>query len=132
MTHVGLISRLVLFSALLGNGGEQTWCFDKDAVGDRPAGFTFETSQAEFPGERKVLHDGDAKIIAQVDEHSARRRYAMAILDDVKLQDVDMSVRIKAVKGKHEQAGGLVWRYKTRETYLVARLDVTDDNVRLF
>ncbi|HEX6963727.1 MAG TPA: family 16 glycoside hydrolase, partial [Lacipirellula sp.] len=51
---------------------------------------------------------------------------------DLKVQDVDMTVRIKAVRGEREQSGGLVWRYKNPGSYLVARLDVADGNVRLF
>jgi hypothetical protein len=39
---------------------------------------------------------------------------------------------MKAVEGDIDQAGGLVWRYRNSENYLVARLDISERNVRLY
>jgi hypothetical protein len=67
-----------------------------------------------------------------LDRSRDRGRYALAVLDDVSLEDLRLSVRIKAVEGRMDQAGGVVWRYRNSENYLVARLDVSERNVRLY
>jgi hypothetical protein len=38
---------------------------------------------------------------------------------------------LKAVEGDVDQAGGVMWRYRDSENYLVARLDVSERNLRL-
>ena len=40
--------------------------------------------------------------------------------------DVDLSVRLKALRGKIDQGGGLVWRYKDPDNYYVARINPID------
>ena len=40
--------------------------------------------------------------------------------------------KIKVVAGDEEQSGGIVWRYKNSENYLLARLDPEEKNVRVY
>ena len=46
--------------------------------------------------------------------------------------DVDLSVAFKAVAGKLDQGGGLVWRYKDANNYYIARMNPLEDNYRVY
>ena len=46
--------------------------------------------------------------------------------------DVDLRVDFKAVAGKIDQGGGLVWRYKDAKNYYLSRMNPLEDNFRLY
>jgi hypothetical protein len=46
--------------------------------------------------------------------------------------DVDVSVRLQALKGAEDQGGGLVWRAKDADNYYVARWNPLENNLRLY
>jgi hypothetical protein len=135
MTNVVFTAHLItltLAGLLLGDARKWNWDFEKYAVGEQPADFCIENSRKDAAGKWKIADDQGNKVLAQLDEHPARRRYTMAVVKDQHAKHVDLSVRIKAIRGEDDQSGGVVWRYKNPETYLVARLDVTENNFRLF
>ncbi len=43
-----------------------------------------------------------------------------------------MEVRFKALAGKEDQAGGIVWRWKDGDNYYVARANALENNVSLY
>jgi hypothetical protein len=111
---------------------QRTWNFDMDEPGKKPEGFYFdETGRAPDGKWRVVEHEGN-KVLAQLDENRDRDRYALAVVDDFALEHLRISVRIKAVEGDVDQDGGVMWRYRNSENYLVARLDIREKNVRLY
>jgi hypothetical protein len=126
-----------LFAALLaallsGEPQQSKWDFEKDAIGEKPAGFSCGATRKAPPGKWQVVEDEGERVLAQTDQTREKWRYALAVVDDTSLKDVKLSVRVKAIKGDLDQGGGLVWRYRDPENYLVARLDVADRDVRLF
>ena len=124
---------LVLWAALLCAGvGQWNWSFEKDEVGKKPAGFYFEQTDKEHPAKWRIIDDDEHHVLARLDRVERRHHYSLAVVKDCAIDDVKASVRVKAVEGKLDQAGGLMWRYRNRENYLVARLDITERNVRLF
>lgn len=108
------------------------WDFDRDAPGEKPRGFYFDETGQAPDGKWRVLEDEGGKVLAQLDESRDGDRYALAVVEDSSIKHVKVSVRIKAVKGDRDQAGGLMWRYRNSENYLVARLDISERNVRLY
>lgn len=128
-----LTSLAAIFSACLLHGeNEWSWDFQQDPVGHAPVGFAFTTTRDAPAGKWQVVDDDGNRVLAQLDDRREKWRFALAIVEDSRLKHVELSVRIKAIDGKLDQAGGLVWRYRDAKNYLVARLDVTDRNVRLF
>jgi hypothetical protein len=126
------LAALTLAGLLLGDARQWEWDFEKYQVGEQPSEFCFINSRKDAPGKWEIVDDQGNKVLAQLDENPARRRYTMALVKDQPVKHVDVAVRIKAVRGKLDQSGGLVWRCRDDDTYLVARLDVTEKNVRLF
>ncbi|OWK37477.1 family 16 glycoside hydrolase [Fimbriiglobus ruber] len=47
-------------------------------------------------------------------------------------QDVAVKVQFKAVAGKLDQGGGVVWRYQDADNYYIARMNPLEDNFRVY
>ena len=45
---------------------------------------------------------------------------------------MEVSVAFKAVEGKIDQGGGIVWRYQDANNYYIARYNPLEDNYRLY
>jgi hypothetical protein len=50
----------------------------------------------------------------------------------VKVADGFVEVRFKALAGKEDQAGGVVWRWQNGDNYYVARANALENNVSLY
>jgi len=48
------------------------------------------------------------------------------------IEDGFVEVRFKALAGKEDQAGGVVWRWKDGDNYYVARANALENNVSLY
>jgi hypothetical protein len=111
---------------------DRTWSFDADEIDKPPRGFYFDTTHDRPDGKWRVIADGERRVVAQLDDNRNRRRLALAVFDDLRVEDVRIECKIKVVGGNVEQSGGIVWRYRNSENYLVARLDPVEKNVRLY
>jgi len=56
----------------------------------------------------------------------------MAIYKPYSGKDLELSVRVKAVAGTVDEAGGVVLRLSTPDDYYVARANALEDNVRFY
>ena len=56
----------------------------------------------------------------------------MCLKDDTSLKDGFVEVKFKAISGKEDQAGGLVWRAKDANNYYVARANALENNVTIY
>ncbi|MBI3291570.1 MAG: DUF1080 domain-containing protein [Elusimicrobia bacterium] len=110
--------------------------FDETPVGQRPTNFSFEITGQGPAVQWAVLKDVTApsppKILAQLGRANSGNNFPLAIFDGVTLQDGDLSVQFKAVAGKEDQAGGIVWRYKDRNNYYLVRANALEENVVLY
>jgi hypothetical protein len=116
---------LIGATALALDGGKWMWNFADDTPGLIAKGFTNES------GEWKVAATDDGKALAQVAE-SPNADFNVALVDGTNAKDVDISVKIKAIAGKNDQGGGLVWRAKDGKNYYVARFNHKEDNFRVY
>jgi hypothetical protein len=119
-------------SPLPASASRFTFDFQADRVGQRPQGFYFDETRGGAEGKWRVVQDGENQVLAQVDRARDKQRFALAVVKDCKLKDVKLAVKIKSVAGEQEATGGVVWRYRNSENYLVARVDILDKRVRLY
>ncbi len=135
MRHRMLLIAL-LASVQVGIAFAQSINFDKDEEGASPKGFFTALTGKGKPGSWVVVSDTTAisrpNVLAQTDMDKTDYRFPLCIFDDITVKDVDLSVRFKAVKGKVDQAGGLVWRYKDKDNYYVLRANALEDNLRIY
>jgi hypothetical protein len=107
--------------------------FSDDAVGQPPKGFEFgHTAKAGAPGKWIVQAEGTNKYLAQVDADNTRVRFPVAVVSDISVADVDLSVRFKPVSGRVDQAAGLVWRFQNEDNYYIVRANALENNVVLY
>jgi hypothetical protein len=113
------------FPLLAGDDAKKTWTFDDDETGAIAKGFTNEV------GEWKVAASDQGKALAQFAKNP-NSVFNVTLIRDTNAKDVDLSVRMKAIAGEHDQGGGLVWRAKDAKNYYLARYNPLEDNYRLY
>ena len=109
---------------------------DKNALGQVPEGWkTAKTGKGEG-SVWKVIADSSAPsksgyVLAQTAE-SPNAFFNLCIAEKSNFLDGTLSVAFKAVAGKNDQGGGLVWRYQDADNYYVARMNPLEDNFRVY
>jgi hypothetical protein len=120
----------LLYSAALAvQTSEKAWNFDADTPGGIPEGFTVVL------GDWKIVADADApsrpSVLAQLAKNSGSA-FNLIIVSGAHSQNVDISVKMKAIAGKEDQGGGLVWHAMDSNNYYVARYNPLEDNYRVY
>jgi hypothetical protein len=108
-------------------------------VGAEPDGCTPALTGGGGPTKwRNVETDADDQLGLGVSEQSRDAtdyRFPLCIIDGQAfsaLGNVDVSVRLRPVMGKVDQAGGIAIRLKDPRNYYVVRANALEDNVRLY
>ena len=119
----------MLTSGLAAQTSEKAWNFDADKQGGIPEGFTVVL------GDWKIAADADApsrpNVLAQLAKNSGSV-FNLILVSGTSNKNVEISVKMKAVGGKEDQGGGLVWRARDSNNYYVARYNPLEDNYRLY
>ncbi len=127
-SFLAFIVLLFLTAVCFGNP-EEMKDFENDEVGTLPSGFV------SYKGEWKVIHsEGDvttSKVLAQLAANSGTT-FNMVLWDTAEYQQIDLSVKIKAVAGQQDQGGGLIWRAKDENNYYIARTNPLEENYRVY
>ena len=72
---------------------------------------------------------GGRQVLAQT---AATQPWAVAVLEDQKFEDVDVSVRFRPVSGKEDASGGIIFRAKDGRNYFLVRANALENNFRLY
>lgn len=104
---------------------KKVWDFADGEVSKLPQGFKTEV------GSWAVASDGDNQVLAQ-SAKNPNSVFNLVFVAGTNYQDVDLSVRLKAVEGNDDQGGGLVWRGRDKGNYYLARYNPLEDNYRLY
>ena len=121
----------ILVSTLLAAGAGETANFDKSDVGKPPSGWT-ATQTGTGHAMWVVVADETAPSKPNVLKQSGQATYPVCLKDDTGLKDGFVEVKFKALSGREDQAGGLVWRAKDANNYYVARANALEDNVTIY
>ncbi|MGH7595034.1 MAG: family 16 glycoside hydrolase [bacterium] len=110
--------------------------FDNDETGKPPKGFSLGLTGKGKTGVWIAMKDATAPsqphVLAQTDMEATSYRFPLCIFDGVNAADVDLSVKFKPVKGKEDQAAGLLWRYRDQDNYYIVRANALENNVVLY
>ncbi len=123
-------ARLFLLLGLIGplfaaDAAKQVWTFDADESGKIAKGYSNEV------GEWTVADSDQGKALAQTAKNP-NSVFNVTLVTDSSAKDIDLSVRMKAIAGKIDQGGGLIWRAKDAKNYYLARYNPLEDNFRLY
>src|SRR5437867_3235305 len=72
---------------------------------------------------------GDRQVMAQV---APTDPWAVALLEDQKLADLDVAVRFRPVSGKEDASGGIIFRARDGRNYFLVRANALENNFRLY
>jgi Domain of Unknown Function (DUF1080) len=101
------------------------WIFESDEPGKIAKGFKAEV------GTWEVARDGQNRVLEQKAKNDDDT-FNLVLVDDTNVKNLDLSVRMKAVAGKLDQGGGLVWRARDKGNYYIARYNPLEDNFRVY
>jgi hypothetical protein len=117
-------------------GLEFVYNFDGDAVGNLPAKFHDALTGQGAKGQWVVKADPSApsqpNVLAQTSTDKTDYRFPLAIADDGSFQNLEMSVKFKAVSGEVDRAAGMVFRLKDANNYYIVRANALENNYRLY
>jgi hypothetical protein len=72
---------------------------------------------------------GGRQVLAQTAE---TQPWAVALLEDQKFTDVDVSVRFRPISGKEDASGGIIFRARDGRNYFLIRANALENNFRLY
>jgi hypothetical protein len=110
--------------------------FTKADLGKVPTGWKADKTGTAEGSVWKVVEDssspsGTGYAIAQT-AAGPGALFNLCILEDSSYKDVEIIVSFKAMEGKLDQGGGIVWRYQDANNYYVARMNPLEDNFRVY
>jgi hypothetical protein len=106
------------------------WSFDRSGPTPLPPGFAVKSGSWEVALESKR---GLNRVLVQT-AASAKPVFNVVLIQSpvVKREAIDLTVRLRALEGKVDQGGGVIWRAKDAENYYIARYNPLEDNLRLY
>jgi hypothetical protein len=136
-TMIGLVVLAVLVGPVIAGGGKvKAFKFSKSDLGKVPDGWKATQTGKGQGSVWKLVEDGSAPsksglALAQTAE-SPGPVFNLCVATATGFKDGEVSVAFKAIRGKNDQGGGIVWRYQDANDYYVARMNPLEDNYRLY
>ncbi len=124
-------------NTLASDNKEQIWNFDDEAIGKAPSGWSIhQTNPSQALATWQVLADSTATsgshVLALSETQNYDGTFNMAIADGTSYQDLDLSVKVKAIDGNEDQGGGPVWRFQDENNYYITRFNPLESNFRVY
>lgn len=126
-TTIAMASTLLAASASMA----QTVNFDKDRAGAAPADWTCGVTGRGNP-RWTVEPDPGAPSPPNVLMQSGAGDFPWCVRTGTAIVDGFVEVKFKPIRGREDQAGGVVWRWKDGNNYYVARANALENNVSLY
>jgi hypothetical protein len=110
--------------------------FAKTDVGKLPKGWKADHTGAGEGSVWKVMADAStpsksgAALAQQAESPDAY--FNICVAEETRFKDGSIEVAFKAIKGKDDQGGGIVWRYKDGDNYYICRMNPLEDNFRVY
>ena len=121
---------------LQAHGQQLVYNFDSDSNGQLPGKFHAARTGSGAESKWVVMSDAAApsrpNVVAQTSTDRTDYRFPLLIADEGSFQDLDLSVKFKAVSGSIDRAGGLVFRLKDPNNYYIVRANALENNYRLY
>lgn len=137
LLYPAMFTLLITVQAFLSSGAfAQGVNFDADSLQHPPKAFTTALTGKGKPGIWVVVKDETApsqpNVLAQTDTDKTSYRFPLCVYDSLMAKDVEISVRFKPIKGREDQAAGIVWRYQDKDNYYIVRANALENNVVLY
>jgi alanine dehydrogenase len=127
----GTLQTFALAGATALSAHAQTEGFDAVKPGALPPGWDCGVTGKGSP-RWSVETDPTAPSAPHVLQQSGSGTFPWCIKKDAPLADGHVEVKFKPMRGRQDQAGGVVWRWKDGDNYYVARANALENNVSLY
>jgi hypothetical protein len=109
----------------------ETDSFDQDKPGALPANWTCGVTGKGSP-QWAVAADAAAPSIPNVLRQSGAGTFPWCVKKNTSAVDGFVEVKFRPERGREDQAGGVIWRWKDGDNYYVARANALENNVSLY
>jgi hypothetical protein len=124
-TWMGLAAAALTLSSHAAN-------FGADAIGAPPPGWTCGVTGRGSPhwavAADATAPSGSGKVLLQ----GGSGTFPWCVKSGLSIADGFVEVKFKPIRGREDQAGGVVWRWKDGDNYYVARANALENNVSLY
>src|SRR5688572_17558548 len=127
----GTLPTFVLAGATALSAHAQSEGFDAAKPGSLPAGWECGVTGKGTP-RWTAEADPTAPSAPQVLQQGGSGTFPWCVKKDASLADGHVEVKFKALRGRQDQAGGVMWRWKDGDNYYVARANALENNVSLY
>lgn len=115
---------------------QEIWNFDSDVTGMLPDNFSNQlTGSGNLPA-WEVISDSSApsqpNVLEQTSSQNSGNHFNLAVIENTDYRNLILEAKFKAVSGKEDQGGGLVWRYSDPNNYYIARINPLENNFRVY
>jgi hypothetical protein len=132
VTVAGLVSVFVFVSTIAGGGAmAEMVSFDSFSAGALPAQWVCGVT-GSGASRWTVEADANAPSKPNVVRQSGVGDFPWCALKSASLADGYVEVKFKALSGRRDQAGGVMWRWKDGDNYYVARANALESNLSLY
>ena len=118
------------------SGKKFVYNFDSDTPGQLPAKFhsakTGGGSQEKWVVSADPTAPSKPNVVTQASTDQTDYCFLLLISDEGAFQNLDLSMKFKAVSGNIDRAGGLVFRLKDPNNYYIVRANALENNYRLY
>jgi len=104
--------------------------FDDDKIGAPPPGFAMAAGREASADGWTVRREGAARVLVHEGKPSPPDSFAVAIFSASQYQDVQVSVRLKAIGGG--RTAGVVWKYQDAMNHYTAQLDLARQELAMY
>jgi hypothetical protein len=122
---------MALITSVATSAGAQAESFDRVATGALPEGWIAGVTGKGVP-RWAVEADASAPSPPNVLRQSGSGTFPWCVKKDAILADGFVEVKLRPERGREDQAGGVVWRWKDGDNYYVARANANENNVSLY
>lgn len=109
--------------------------FESARVGATPPGFATDLTGGGGAIAWVVSEDASAPsgrhVLAQTSADDTSYRFPLCVYEKLEARDVRVTVKVKPISGKVDEAAGIVLRYAP-ENYYIVRVNALEDNINLY
>jgi alanine dehydrogenase len=127
----GALPTFALAGATALSAHAQAEGFDTAKPGSLPPGWECGVTGKGSP-RWAVEPDSTAPSAPHVLQQSGSGTFPWCVKRDASIVDGAVEVKFKPMRGRQDQAGGVVWRWKDGDNYYVARANALENNVSLY
>ena len=114
-------------------GSDTTINFDSYETNKLPNDWSqYYTGKAGEKPNWQIVNDNGNKVLAQLTSNNPNYHFNDVVFNGIVAKNVELKVKMKAIKGSMDQGGGFIWRFTDADNYYVVRANPLEDNVVLY